>query len=144
MKMGEFYIKEIFKDVSIDVKVLRQFIDLLKVLEFLKNSKKLKNIVVIYLGINGVINKEFFESLMKFLEGKIVYLMNIVVLKFWEKLVNKSLEEWLEDYENIIIIDWYKYVKGEKKLFYKDVIYFKLEGVKKYVEFILESIKEKK
>ena len=144
MKMGEPYIKKIFKDASIDAKVSRQFTDLPKVLEALKDSKKLKNIVVIHLGTNGVINKESFEASMKFLEGKTVYLMNTVVPKPWEKSVNKSLEEWSEDYENITIIDWYKYAKGEKKLFYKDATHPKPEGAKKYAEFILESIKEKK
>ncbi|QQB74151.1 acetyltransferase [Fusobacterium canifelinum] len=144
MKMGEPYIKEIFKDASIDAKVSRQFTDLPKVLATLKDSKKLKNIVVIHLGTNGVINKESFESSMKLLEGKTVYLMNTVVPKPWEKSVNKSLEEWSEDYDNITIIDWYKYAKGEKKLFYKDATHPKPEGAKKYAEFILDSIKEKK
>ena len=144
MKMGEPYIKEIFKDASIDAKVSRQFTDLPKVLESLKDSKKLKNIVVIHLGTNGVINKEAFENSMKLLEGKTVYLMNTVVPKPWEKSVNKSLEEWSEDYENITIKDLYKYAKGEKKLFYKDATHPKPEGAKKYAEFILESIKEKK
>ena len=143
MKMGEPYIKEIFKDANIDAKVSRQFTDLPKVLEALKDSKKLKNIVVIHLGTNGVINKESFESSMKLLEGKTVYLMNTVVPKPWEKSVNKSLEEWSADYGNITIIDWHKYAKGEKKLFYKDATHPKPEGAKKYAEFILESIKEK-
>ena len=143
MKMGEPYIKEIFKDANIDAKVSRQFTDLPKVLEALKDSKKLKNIVVIHLGTNGVINRESFESSMKLLEGKTVYLMNTVVPKPWEKSVNKSLEEWSADYSNITIIDWHKYAKGEKKLFYKDATHPKPEGAKKYAEFILESIKEK-
>ena len=143
MKMGEPYIKEIFKDANIDAKVSRQFTDLPKVLEALKDSKKLKNIVVIHLGTNGVINKESFESSMKLLEGKTVYLMNTVVPKPWEKSVNKNLEEWSADYSNITIIDWHKYAKGEKKLFYKDATHPKPEGAKKYAEFILESIKEK-
>ena len=144
MKMGEPYIKEIFKDANIDAKVSRQFTDLPKVLESLKANKKLKNIVVIHLGTNGVINKESFESSMKLLEGKTVYLMNTVVPKPWEKSVNESLEEWSEGYDNITIIDWYKYAKGEKKLFYKDATHPKPEGAKKYAEFILETIKSKK
>lgn len=144
MKMGEPYIKEIFKDASVDAKVSRQFTDLPKVLESLKESKKLKNIVVIHLGTNGVINKESFETSMKLLEGKTVYLMNTVVPKPWEKSVNKSLKEWSEDYKNITIIDWYKYAKGEKQLFYKDATHPKPEGAKKYAEFILENIKTKK
>ena len=144
MKMGEPYIKEIFKDANIDAKVSRQFTDLPKVLEALKDSKKLKNIVIIHLGTNGVINKESFETSMKLLDGKTVYLMNTVVPKPWEKSVNKNLEEWSADYNNITIIDWYKYAKGEKKLFYKDATHPKPEGAKKYAEFILESIKEKK
>ena len=144
MKMGEPYIKEIFKDANIDAKVSRQFTDLPKVLEALKDSKKLKNIVVIHLGTNGVINKESFETSMKLLDGKTIYLMNTVVPKPWEKSVNKSLEEWSEGYKNITIIDWHKYAKGEKKLFYKDATHPKPEGAKIYAEFILENVKNKK
>ena len=144
MKMGEPYIKEIFKNANVDAKVSRQFTDLPKVLESLKESKKLKNIVVIHLGTNGVINKESFETSMKLLEGKTVYLMNTVVPKPWEKSVNESLEEWSEGYDNITIIDWYKYAKGEKQLFYKDATHPKPEGAKIYAEFILENVKNKK
>ena len=70
--------------------------------------------------------------------------MNTVVPKPWEKSVNKDLEEWSADYNNITIIDWHKYAKGEKQLFYKDATHPKPEGAKKYAEFILKSIKDKK
>ncbi len=36
MKMGEPYIKEIFRDANVDAKVSRQFTDLPKILEELK------------------------------------------------------------------------------------------------------------
>ena len=141
MKMGEPYIKEIFKDANVDAKVSRQFTDLPKILEELKGSKKLKNTVVIHLGTNGVINKEAFESSMKLLKGKKVYIMNTVVPKPWEKSVNKSLAEWSQEYDNITVIDWHKYAKGEKQLFYKDATHPKPEGAKKYAEFIFKNIK---
>ena len=141
MKMGEPYIKEIFKDANVDAKVSRQFTDLPKILEELKGSKKLKNTVVIHLGTNGVINKEAFESSMKLLKGKKVYIMNTVVPKPWEKSVNKSLAEWSLEYDNITVIDWHKYAKGEKQLFYKDATHPKPEGAKKYAEFIFKNIK---
>ena len=141
MKMGEPYIKEIFKDANVDAKVSRQFTDLPKILEELKGSKKLKNTVVIHLGTNGVINKEAFETSMKLLKGKKVYIMNTVVPKPWEKSVNKNLAEWSQEYDNITMIDWHKYAKGEKQLFYKDATHPKPEGAKKYAEFIFKNIK---
>lgn len=144
MKMGEPYIKEIFRDASIDAKVSRQFTDLPKILESLKKDKKLKNIVIIHLGTNGVINKESFENSMKILEGKKVYFMNTVVPKPWEKSVNKSLKDWSGNYDNVVIIDWHKYAKGKKELFYKDATHPKPEGAKKYVKFILENIKNQR
>ena len=142
MKMGEPYIKEIFKNANVDAKVSRQFTDLPKILEELKGSKKLKNTVVIHLGTNGVINKEAFESSMKLLKGKKVYIMNTVVPKPWKKSVNKSLAEWSQEYDNITMIDWYKYAKGEKQLFYKDATHPKPEGAKKYAEFIFKNVKK--
>ena len=141
MKLGEPYIKEIFKDANVDAKVSRQFTDLPKILEELKGSKKLKNTVVIHLGTNGVINKEAFESSMKLLKCKKVYIMNTVVPKPWEKSVNKNLAEWSQEYDNITMIDWHKYAKGEKQLFYKDATHPKPEGAKKYAEFIFKNIK---
>ena len=140
--MGKTYIKEIFKDANVDAKVSRQFTDLPKILEELKDSKKLRNTVVIHLGTNGVINKEAFETSMKLLKGKKVYIMNTVVPKPWEKSVNKSLAEWSQEYDNITMIDWYKYAKGEKQLFYKDATHPKPEGAKIYAEFIFKNIKK--
>ena len=79
---------------------------------------------------------------MRMLKGKKVYIMNTVVPKPWEKSVNKSLAEWSQEYDNITIIDWHKYAKGEKQLFYKDATHPKPEGAKKYAEFIFKNIKK--
>lgn len=141
MKMGEPYIKELFTDAVVDAKVSRQFVDLPKILESLKADKKLKDTVVIHLGTNGVINKKAFENSMEYLKGKKVYIMNTVVPKPWEKGVNKNLEEWSEEYSNITIIDWHKYAKGEKDLFFKDATHPRPEGAKKYAELILKKVK---
>ena len=142
MKMGEPYIKELFRDANVDAKVSRQFIDLPKILDKLQEEKKLKKVVVIHLGTNGVINKKSFEKSMEYLKDKKVYIVNTVVPKPWEKSVNKDLEEWSADYNNIKIIDWHKYAKGEKDLFFKDATHPKPDGAKKYAEFILKNIKE--
>lgn len=142
MKMGEPYIKELFRDSTVDAKVSRQFVDLPKILDKLQEDKKLKKVVVIHLGTNGVINKKSFEKSMEYLKDKKVYIVNTVVPKPWEKSVNKDLEEWSADYNNIKIIDWHKYAKGEKDLFFKDATHPKPDGAKKYAEFILKNIKE--
>lgn len=68
--------------------------------------------------------------------------MNSVVPKFWEETINKNLNEWSKEYENIVIIDWYKKAKGKKEIFYKDAVHPNKEGAKIYAEFIYESIKE--
>ena len=142
MKMGEPYIKELFRDSTVDAKVSSQFVDLPKILDKLQEDKKLKKVVVIHLGTNGVINKKSFEKSMEYLKDKKVYIVNTVVPKPWEKSVNKDLEEWSADYNNIKIIDWHKYAKGEKDLFFKDATHPKPDGAKKYAEFILKNIKE--
>ena len=142
MKMGEPYIKELFRNANVDAKVSRQFVDLPKILDKLQEDKKLKKVVVIHLGTNGVINKKSFEKSMEYLKDKKVYIVNTVVPKPWEKSVNKDLEEWSADYNNIKIIDWHKYAKGKKDLFFKDATHPKPDGAKKYAEFILKNIKE--
>ncbi|MDO4691150.1 MAG: acyltransferase family protein [Fusobacterium sp.] len=141
MKGAEPFIKEIFVNSFIDAKVSRQFTNLPQILEELKNKNSLSDRVVIHLGTNGVMNKESFEKSMEILKDKKVYLMNSVVPKFWEETINKNLNEWSKDYDNIVIIDWYKKAKGKKEMFYKDATHPNKEGAKIYAEFIYESIK---
>lgn len=141
MKMAEPYIKKKFVNSYVDATVSRQFWDLPKVIENLIEKKKLNKTVIIHLGSNGVMTKKSFKKSMELLEGKEVYFINCVVPKHWEEKVNENLNEWSKEYDNIKIIDWYKFAKGKKELFYKDAIHPKPEGTKKYVELISENIK---
>lgn len=141
MKMAEPYIKKKFINSYVDATVSRQFWDLPKVIESLIEKKKLNKIVIVHLGSNGVMTKKSFKNSMELLEGKEVYFINCVVPKHWEEKVNENLKEWSKEYNNIKIIDWHKFAKGKKELFYKDAIHPKPEGTKKYVELIFENIK---
>ena len=142
MKMGEPYIKAVFENSYVDAKVSRQFVELPNILKSLKDEKKLRKKVIVHLGTNGVINKKSFDDAMEILGDREIYFMNTVVPKPWEKGINKNLEEWTAEYKNVHIIDWYKYAKGDKELFFKDATHPKPEGAKKYAEFILKSIEK--
>ena len=142
MKMGEPYIKAIFENSYVDAKVSRQFVELPNILKSLKDEKKLRKKVIVHLGTNGVINKKSFDDAMEILGDREIYFMNTVVPKPWEKGINKNLEEWTAEYKNVHIIDWHKYAKGDKELFFKDATHPKPEGAKKYAEFILKSIEK--
>ena len=142
MKMGEPYIKAIFENSYVDAKVSRQFVELPNILRALKDEKKLRKKVIVHLGTNGVINKKSFDDAMEILGDREIYFMNTVVPKPWEKGINKNLEEWTAEYKNVHIIDWHKYAKGDKELFFKDATHPKPEGAKKYAEFILKSIEK--
>ena len=142
MKMGEPYIKAVFENSYVDAKVSRQFVELPNILKILNNEKKLRKKVVVHLGTNGVINKKSFDESMEILGDREIYFMNTVVPKPWEKGINKNLEEWTAEYKNVHIIDWHKYAKGDKELFFKDATHPKPEGAKKYAEFILKSIEK--
>lgn len=142
MKMGEPYIKAIFENSYVDAKVSRQFVELPNILKSLKDEKKLRKKVIVHLGTNGVINKKSFDDAMEILGDREIYFINTVVPKPWEKGINKDLEEWTAEYKNVHIIDWHKYAKGDKELFFKDATHPKPEGAKKYAEFILKSIEK--
>ena len=142
MKMGEPYIKAVFENSYVDAKVSRQFVELPNILKSLKDEKKLRKKVIVHLGTNGVINKKSFDDAMEILGDREIYFINTVVPKPWEKGINKNLEEWTAEYKNVHIIDWHKYAKGDKELFFKDATHPKPEGAKKYAEFILKSIEK--
>ena len=142
MKMGEPYIKAVFENSYVDAKVSRQFVELPNILKSLKDENKLRKKVIVHLGTNGVINKKSFDDAMEILGDREIYFINTVVPKPWEKGINKNLEEWTAEYKNVHIIDWHKYAKGDKELFFKDATHPKPEGAKKYAEFILKSIEK--
>lgn len=140
MKMAEPLLKKKFEPSYVDAKVSRQFVELPKILEELVSKNGLGNKVIIHLGTNGVINKKSFERSMEILNDREVFFMNCVVPKFWEESINNNLRLWAKDYSNVKIIDWYKYAKGKKELFYKDATHLTKDGAQKYVNFIYSIV----
>lgn len=141
MKMAENQLKKDFSGSYVDAKVSRQFVVLPDLLKSLEKQGHLKDIVIIHLGTNGVINKKAFDDTLAILKNRKVYFINCVVPKHWEKSVNSSINEWAKEYSNVKIIDWYKRAKGKRELFYNDATHLKPEGVKAYISLINENIK---
>ncbi|MBF1053851.1 MAG: hypothetical protein HXL14_03100, partial [Parvimonas sp.] len=129
-------IKSEFKNAIVDAKVSRQAWDLPKVLDHLKETNNIKDIVVIHLGSNYKINKEKFKADLESLGNRKIFLINCVVPDPWEKQVNTTLKELSDEMENVEVIDWYSFAKDKKELFYKDATHPNGQGSKEYTNLL--------
>lgn len=129
-------IKSEFKNAIVDAKVSRQAWDLPKVLDHLKETNNIKDIVVIHLGSNYKINKEKFKANLESLGNRKIFLINCVVPDPWEEQVNTTLKELSDEMENVEVIDWYSFAKDKKELFYKDATHPNGQGSKEYTNLL--------
>ena len=129
-------IKSEFKNAIVDAKVSRQAWDLPKVLDHLKETNNIKDIVVIHLGSNYKINKEKFKADLESLGNRKIFLINCVVPDPWEEQVNTTLKELSDEMENVEVIDWYSFAKDKKELFYKDATHPNGQGSKEYTNLL--------
>lgn len=135
-------IQNTFKNANVDAKVSRQYWDLKKVLENLKNTNSIKDIVVIHLGTNANINKKDFMDSLRLLENKKIFLINCIVPNSWEQNVNKTLNDISNEMENVKIIDWYKFAKEKKNLFYQDATHPNQNGAKEYTNLLKQTLEK--
>lgn len=142
MLCAEENLKNIFNNATIDAKVSRQYWDLPKVLEKLKNANQINDIVVIHLGTNYSINKNEFTETLKSIGNKKIFLINCIVTNSWEHQVNKTLKEISEEMKNVKLIDWYGFAKEKKNWFYQDATHPNVEGAKQYANLIENKLNE--
>lgn len=135
------YLKELYPSVVVDGDVGRQLYASEPYIEELKNRDLLKDNVLIGLGTNGSFSESQFDSIMRALEDRKVYWVNVYVpIKRWQNDVNTLLEQMNKKYDNMTLIDWYGYSNGHTDWFYDDQVHPNLEGIKHYVHFVSQSL----
>lgn len=107
------------------------------ILVSLKESKKLGNPIVINVGANGDCPEVCKEKIMKTCKDHEVFWLNVTNDK--DVHVNKKLEAFAEDHENLHIIDWASISYGHNDYFI-DGIHLTEKGKKAYVSAIYDAI----
>jgi len=137
------YLEKQLSGIFIDGKVGRQFGAAAKIIESLKKSNELADIVVIQLGTNGSFTTKQMNELLSALgtERKIVFI-NVRVPRKWQESVNKMLAATAEKTANVTIVDWNTASKGKKDIFAADGVHLKKQGAELYAKLIVDTLTE--
>lgn len=130
-----------YPGVVIDGKVSRQVSKSVDVVKQYSNFNNDKTAVVFILGTNGLFTEEQLTELLKPMDKADIYFVNTRVPRVWEKIVNETLEENKNKYNNFTLIDWYNYSANHSEYFYKDGVHLTKLGIDNLVSLISNSFK---
>jgi peptidoglycan/LPS O-acetylase OafA/YrhL len=137
------YLKKRFPNITIDAKVSRQMRHAQAIINSLKNTNKLGEIVVIELGTNSPFPDKTLTSLIEAIgKNRKILLVNVRVPRPWESVVNKSLMVNSKKYSNASVVDWYSTSANHNEYFVKDGVHLKPEGAKAYAAMIEKAIQK--
>ncbi|WP_138753905.1 acyltransferase family protein [Paenibacillus sinopodophylli] len=135
------YLEKLLPGIAIDGKVGRQFSQAAAILEKLKSSDELADIVIIELGTNGSFTTKQMAALLETIgPDRKIFMINTRVPRKWQDTVNKMLAETAKTNENVTIVDWYSASKGKKDFFSADGVHLKKHGASFYADMIARAL----
>jgi peptidoglycan/LPS O-acetylase OafA/YrhL len=136
-------LQKAFPNITVDGKVSRQMRDAYDIVNQLKNSNRLGNIVIIELGTNGPFPDKTLTSLIDLIgSDRKILLVNVRVPRPWESIVNKTLVEVAEKYSNTTIVDWYATSANHNEYFVSDGVHLKPAGSKAFAAMIESAVQK--
>ena len=128
-------------DIIVDGKVGRQMHEAPGIIEQMKESGELGQVVLIELGANGAFSKRLVDSVIDAVgNDRYVFVVNVRVPRPWQDAVNERLSEVSNKFTNVTLIDWHASSRGNEHYFVQDGVHLTEEGGKKYAELIIKSI----
>lgn len=135
-------LKAIFPNSYIDGKESRQAYDIAPLLNQLKADGTLADTVIIALGTNGYFQKATGDEIMEILgPNRTVFWVNVYGQYLeWEKSTNAIINEMVNQYPNLYLIDWASQVKNNPDWLIEDGIHPDIEGRQAYANIIKNAI----
>ena len=134
------FLREFSPNLYLDGEVGRQMTDGPGVLQAIKNSKGLGDIILISLGSNGSLTDQNMIDILNIADGRKVFFVNTVNSQSWEESINGKIKKFCDQNKNAYMVDWYKFAKGKTNLFAKDMVHPEIEGSKIYRNLIERAI----
>lgn len=134
-------LQEIFPQAVVDADISRQLYTAPELLQSLREQGLLKDKVVLALGTNGSFTDAQFDSVMKTIGDRQVYVVNVrVPTQRWQNEVNLSFEKMVEKYPNITLIDWYSESNEHDDWFREDHVHLEESGKVHYATLLAKAI----
>lgn len=134
------YLRDFIPNLYLDGEVGRDFPDGPVVLQNIKNSQGLSDIIIIALGSNGKMEADDLNQIMDIADGREVLFVNTSHTQPWEDYINDQIKKFCDKTDNAYLIDWYSYAKGKKDLFAQDLVHPNVEGSEVYAKIVARAI----
>ena len=115
----------------------------LQVVRSLTGSGRLRPVVVVGLGTNGIVTTSELHQLMHLLgPHRTLVLINTYVQEPWSKEVNGAMAAFTRQHPDVVLADWFNTVKDRTYLLWPDKIHPQLPGTKVYARMVDRAVQE--
>jgi peptidoglycan/LPS O-acetylase OafA/YrhL len=125
--------------ITVDAAVSRQMVDMVPVVQALREQGRLGDAVVVHLGTNGDISDETLTSFFRALRGvpKVLVLLVNAPGKPWIGPNNAKLAALPAHFPNVEVVDWPEFAsRCPGDCLYEDGIHLKPDGQRRYAEVV--------
>lgn len=135
------HLEEAFNKVDVDAKIGRQFREAEEIVQQMKSSGNLGDIVIIELGANGSLSDKKMAALIEQIGAKHdVYMITTRVPKPWQQEVNESIKNVAGNYKNVKVVDWFSFSESHPEYIGNDGVHLTLTGAEAYAKYLINHI----
>jgi len=139
-------LEKLVGNITVNAMVSRQFTEVYRIVQQLKQSGQLPPSVIIHTGTNGTIDEKTFANMMEILSGcQKVIIFNLRVPRIWQESNNRILAKVVPQYKNAVLVDWQKRSSAQREVFYRDGIHLKMpQGTFFYAQLAKDALDNQK
>jgi peptidoglycan/LPS O-acetylase OafA/YrhL len=127
--------------ILIDAEMARQFWDAPDLVRSMRADGRLRSIVVVQLGTNGVVHPGPLDELLDELgESARVVVVTTKVPRPWESLSNDRLRRAPHGRPNVVVADWNASSSGHDGYFVDDGVHLTTDGARTFADLVADSI----
>jgi chorismate mutase len=132
----------IFPQAVINAQVGRHTLDVIPILQQLKEQKKLDNNILMMIGMNGEIKPEQIDQIKKIIGKKrqVYWVNNYAAGRVWIDPNNQVLKDAAKKMQNLHIIDWFDIVNKNNNLVVQDGVHPTQDGTRIITREIINQI----
>jgi hypothetical protein len=129
--------------IYIDAKVSRQMPAGLAVLRGLARAGRLRPVVVMGLGTNGIVTPSELSQLLRIIgPQRSLVLINTYVPDTWSPEDNATMAAFIHRHPGIVLADWYRRISHRTYLLWPDQVHPQLPGTWLYARMVYQAVQD--
>lgn len=130
------------RGVTVDAVKSRPYRQALEIANYMKSVNRLGSVVIVHLGTNNTVDETTLDEIMVPLQDVplVLFITVHVPSEVRQNTNNRRINELINRYENVKVLDWYSIAEAHPEYLYSDKIHIRVEGQKIYADLIMQAI----